>query len=357
MKKIRGLVTAGLSLGLVAMQSGCAQTAAVTKPADKPEAIAKATPPPAEIAQTVSLSGKIVESVKAGGYTYVSLEKEGKVSWAAMSAPLTAGVGEQLSLKPGMVMKNFASKALNRSFDSIVFTDGPISEAPVKSHNSMPGEQATPKAEGNLTGKVVETMDAGGYTYLSLEKDGNTTWVALPLTKVSVGQQVEVMPGMPMQKFTSKTLNRTFDRINFSSGLVGNGSAPAPAAAQGSLPPGHPTLDAKPSAKPEQEKAAPAPSSQPAAKKGGMMGMMAQSGKEMVAASGKVVETLDSGGYTYVQLEQGGKTTWAAVPGMKVAVGQELKLQPGTEMINFTSKSLNKTFDRVIFSPGVAAAM
>jgi hypothetical protein len=68
--------------------------------------------------------------------------------------------------------------------------------------------------------------------------------------------------------------------------------------------------------------------------------------------SGKVVETMTSNGYTYVLLEKNGKKTWVAVPEMKVTVGQELSLRPGTEMGSFYSKSLNKTFDSIIFSAG-----
>jgi hypothetical protein len=73
------------------------------------------------------------------------------------------------------------------------------------------------------------------------------------------------------------------------------------------------------------------------------------------ALSGKVVETMNSGGYTYVCLEKKGKKTWVAVPEMKVSVGQEIALQPGAEMANFPSKTLNRTFDRIIFSPGPAS--
>lgn len=72
------------------------------------------------------------------------------------------------------------------------------------------------------------------------------------------------------------------------------------------------------------------------------------------ALSGKVVETMNSGGYTYVLLEKGGKKTWVACPSMKVSKGQQLTLQPGDEMVNFTSKTLKKTFDKIVFSPGLA---
>ena len=67
---------------------------------------------------------------------------------------------------------------------------------------------------------------------------------------------------------------------------------------------------------------------------------------------GKVKETMDSGGYTYILLEYKGKATWVAVPAMKVTVGQELMLRPGQVMKNFHSNSLNRTFETIIFSQG-----
>lgn len=70
--------------------------------------------------------------------------------------------------------------------------------------------------------------------------------------------------------------------------------------------------------------------------------------------SGKVVETMDSGRYTYVCLEKNGKKTWLAVPQMKVVKGKNMSFMPGSEMVNFESKTLKRTFDRIIFSSGPA---
>ncbi len=81
-----------------------------------------------------------------------------------------------------------------------------------------------------------------------------------------------------------------------------------------------------------------------------------EAAKPLSSLSGKVVETMNSGGYTYVLLEKHGKKTWVAVPEIKVSVGQEMAFQPGPEMTNFPSKTLNRTFDRIIFSAGPAPA-
>ena len=107
--------------------------------------------------------------------------------------------------------------------------------------NAAPGKQvpsakAEAKADPVLSGKVVETMNAGGYTYVCLEKRGNKMWVAVPEMKVTVGQKIGFQPGMEMVNFTSKSLNRTFERIIFSGGplVTSEASKKAAPAMQGS---------------------------------------------------------------------------------------------------------------------------
>jgi hypothetical protein len=73
---------------------------------------------------------------------------------------------------------------------------------------------------------------------------------------------------------------------------------------------------------------------------------------EMDSLSGKVAESIDSAGYTYILLDDKGEKVWVAVPEMQVSVGEEIVLKPGIEMVNFTSSTLNRTFERVILSPG-----
>jgi uncharacterized lipoprotein NlpE involved in copper resistance len=68
-------------------------------------------------------------------------------------------------------------------------------------------------------GKVIETMNSGGYTYLQVEENGQKLWVAVMETKVEKGNVVEFPDSPPMVNFQSKTLNRTFDKIIFAPGL------------------------------------------------------------------------------------------------------------------------------------------
>jgi hypothetical protein len=217
-------------------------------------------------------------------------------------------------------------------------------EAKTESVSQKTENVAVVPEEVFLSGKVVETMRATGYTYIQLENNGKKAWFAVPSVEVSVGQEIEIKPGMQMGLFNSKSLNRKFESIVFSPGLVEDPNVPPPAAAtpeavapaaeQNSMPSGHPALDADP-------KAYEGKATKEQLLKAGI-----------VPISGKVLETMNSGGYTYILIASGDKNVWGAVPTMEVTVGQELELLPGQTMTNFNSKSLNRTFDSVIFSTG-----
>lgn len=89
----------------------------------------------------------------------------------------------------------------------------------------------------------------------------------------------------------------------------------------------------------------------------GMMGSAAPAAESTEALSGKVLETMNSGGYSYVQLQKkNSEKVWVAVPESPVKAGTQMSFQPGMEMKNFESKSLKRTFNSIIFSSGVVAA-
>ena len=77
--------------------------------------------------------------------------------------------------------------------------------------------------------------------------------------------------------------------------------------------------------------------------------------QESASVQGKVLKTMDSGGYTYMFVQvKGGKKVWVAIPRTKVRVGKKIAFANGAELKNFRSKTLNRTFDRIIFSAGLA---
>lgn len=93
-----------------------------------------------------------------------------------------------------------------------------------------------------LAGKVIETMNAGNYTYVLVQQDAQKRWAAALQFEVAVGDSISIPQGSVMKDFKSQTLNRTFDWILFASrvelkGKESKGTAP-------SLPPDHPALSA-----------------------------------------------------------------------------------------------------------------
>jgi len=108
--------------------------------------------------------------------------------------------------------------------------------------------------------------------------------------------------------------------------------------------------------KTEAPVAAPQQGQMPGAAPGGdpHAGMKAQ---EIPAGAGKkatVTQTMNSGGYTYVEAaDEKGAKAWLALPETKVAKGDKIEYPETPPMVNFHSKTLNKTFEKILFIPGI----
>jgi hypothetical protein len=99
-----------------------------------------------------------------------------------------------------------------------------------------------------------------------------------------------------------------------------------------------------------------APAGQPGAAPGGNphAGLKPQEIKPGAGHKGKVLETMDSGGYTYVQIDENGQKVWVAAMQTPVKVGDTVEFPDSPPMVNFQSKTLKRTFDKIIFAPGLA---
>ena len=83
-----------------------------------------------------------------------------------------------------------------------------------------------------------------------------------------------------------------------------------------------------------------------------------QAGSVDLNPTGKVIETMNGGGYTYARLARGGKKTWVAFPTLDTRVGDTLSFHRCLEMSAFQSRSLKRRFDSILFcgSPEVKPA-
>ena len=118
-----------------------------------------------------------------------------------------------------------------------------------------PAEAKTSAAPHGISGTVVETMDAAGYTYVYVDNGKEKIWAAAPAFAVKVGDEVMVPEGMAMHNYHSQSMNRDFDVVYFvesvlnasnptmgtpsmGSGMMGGGANQA----NMQMPKGHPSV-------------------------------------------------------------------------------------------------------------------
>jgi len=91
--------------------------------------------------------GKVLETMNASSYTYLRLQTADGETWAAVNA-VPAKVGDEVTIHDAIVMTDFESKALGRTFDAIVFgvvgvtTPDTAANAPANAASAPPPNMA-----------------------------------------------------------------------------------------------------------------------------------------------------------------------------------------------------------------------
>ncbi|HET6720970.1 MAG TPA: hypothetical protein VFH22_15060, partial [Rhodocyclaceae bacterium] len=125
--------------------------------------------------------GTVISAQQSGGYSYIEVSGPQGNTWlAAPVAPLN--VGDKIRYEDGATMHNFTSKALGRTFPSIIFVG---SVSPAGSEDVAPAEPAQPLIEG----VVISSQDAGGYSYIEVKTEAGNTWLAGPATPLKAGDK------------------------------------------------------------------------------------------------------------------------------------------------------------------------
>jgi len=106
-------------------------------------------------------------------------------------------------------------------------------EQPATSEHAASRTGTTP---GSLTGTVIETVNAAGYTYVYFDTGKEKIWAAAPEFMVAVGETVTISSPMPMSDYHSKTLDRTFELVYFVAGVEVAGAERMPAEAPSGEP-------------------------------------------------------------------------------------------------------------------------
>jgi hypothetical protein len=173
-------------------------------------------------------------------------------------------------------------------------------------HVPVPQPAETRSSPALVMVAVQETLDAGGYTYSRVQLGGEEAWIAGPRSRIAIGDTLVLSGATPMQNFTSTSLNRTFDVIYFVGAYQKQGAA---------------ATDGR---------------------------------KAIEGTEGLVRQTLTGGGYLYVQVEAEGDSLWLAGPMVDVSGGQTVSWRGGAMMHDFTSRTLERTFDRILFVERIA---
>ena len=100
---------------------------------------------------------KVEEVVQASAYTYLKVKDNGTDYWMAVTNQ-EAAVGETYYYETALEMKNFKSKELNRTFETIYFVQG-LSKQPIPAPGQTPIPHSGKVADGKKEGISVPSAD------------------------------------------------------------------------------------------------------------------------------------------------------------------------------------------------------
>ncbi len=168
--------------------------------------------------ETRTASGTVLETTNAASYTYVKVDTGKEKIWAA--APQCAiKVGDRVSFSKDMPMKNFQSKALNRTFDVVYFSDsldgsgaGPL--APPNPH----GMGHAGAHGGTMGGK---TTPPAAIDFSGLKKaDGGLTIAEVYQQKDKLDKKQVTFRGKVV-KYNAQIMNKNWAHIQDGTGTPG----------------------------------------------------------------------------------------------------------------------------------------
>ena len=87
-----------------------------------------------------------------------------------------------------------------------------------------------------------------------------------------------------------------------------------------------------------------------------LLALLLATGLYAVTHSAKVVEALNSGGYTYIKVQEGSESYWIAMTQRAVTKGSTIEYNEQGWMQDFHSKTLNRTFDKILFASDASTA-
>jgi hypothetical protein len=159
-------------------------------------------------------TGTVVETTNAASYTYVRVDTGKEKIWAA-AAQFRVKVGDKVTVPAGMPMKDFQSKTLNRTFDTIYFV-GAISAPGAGQAAQAAAQNAHAGPHGKLGSSPAVALDFSG---LKKAEGGMTVAEILAGKKASQGKAVRVRA--KVVKYNAQIMNRNWVHLQDGTGAPG----------------------------------------------------------------------------------------------------------------------------------------
>lgn len=173
----------------------------------------------------------VEEVLQTPNYTYLRVKEADAEQWLAVPKAV-ASIGETYYYQGGLLMTDFPSKDLNRTFKEVYFLDQisttpEIKKAVIPERHPHLQETETPVIH---KGVVQEVLQTAKYTYLRVKEGEVELWLAITKMQAAAGETYYYQGGLPMKDFVSKELNRTFPEVFFLDNIsttpdMGGGSA------------------------------------------------------------------------------------------------------------------------------------
>lgn len=159
------------------------------------------------------IQGKAKEVFNSGGYTYVLIGGEKGDKWVAVPGTKVEA-GEACVVAEGMVMQDFSSKTLNRTFKEIVFAPGLEGKMAEIAHGENNGAAAGPADSA-----------AGGGFESAMQKEGGNATAAMPVnpaeTAPGSGKAVAPFVELKVAKASGANAYTVADIFSKAAGLNG----------------------------------------------------------------------------------------------------------------------------------------
>ncbi|NTV97037.1 MAG: nucleotide-binding protein [Thiobacillus sp.] len=167
-----------------------------------------------DVPQAAVVKGEVLEIKEVASYTYLRLKTKNGETWAAVSkAPVAKGA--QVTIENPMVMNNFQSKSLNKTFPEIIFGNlaGTGGGGPMAS-------QEMARAHAGLSVKA----DAGAAIQVAKASGPNARTVAEIIAGQAKLKDKPVVLRAKVVKFNAQIMGRNWVHVRDGSGSAEAGS-------------------------------------------------------------------------------------------------------------------------------------